>query len=129
MDDLHERCQRLQTLLQNIDPSINIEDLIGNGVDSTTRYGHDRKQSSGAESSGVATPEEEEGGNESDTEEDANPCRFEWHEGEPGKGGADGNALADGMAGLNIDSREVGYLGSCRANIYDGELLIEVAQI
>ncbi|CCX07894.1 Similar to Regulatory protein GAL4; acc. no. P04386 [Pyronema omphalodes CBS 100304] len=115
MDDLHERCQRLQTLLQNIDPSINIEDLIGNGVDSTTRYGHDRKQSSGAESSGVATPEEEEGGNESDTEEDANPCRFEWHEGEPGKGGADGNALADGMAGLNIDSREVGYLGRSSA--------------
>lgn len=110
MDDLHDRCTRLQELLQSLDPSIDIEDLIG-GVAPNPRYGHDRKQSSGAESSGVATPEEDPG--ESDNEEDMNPMKFEWHEGDPASNGADvtGSALADGMAGLNIDSREVGYLG------------------
>lgn len=111
MDDLHERCKRLQTLLQSIDPSMDVEELLGSTIPpATPRYGHDRTQSSGAESSGVATPEEEE--HESDTEEDMNPCKFEWHEGDPAKTDYTG-ALADGMAGLNIDSREVGYLGSC----------------
>lgn len=111
MDDLHDRCQRLQSLLQSIDPSIDVEDLLGDPASSNTRYGHERKQSSGAESSGVATPEEDPG--ESDNEEDMNPNKFEWHEGDPASIGSDGTgaALADGMAGLNIDSREVGYLG------------------
>jgi hypothetical protein len=81
MDDLHDRCQRLQSLLQSIDPSIDVEDLICGSLPSTTRYGHDRKQSSGAESSGVATPEEED--HDSDGEEDMNQCKFEWHEGNP----------------------------------------------
>jgi transcriptional regulatory protein GAL4 len=108
MDDLHDRCQRLQSLLQSIDPSIDVEDLVGGSLPSTTRYGHDRKQSAGAESSGVATPEE--GDHDSDGEEDMNQCKFEWYEGDPTDTGA---VLADGMAGLNIDSKEVGYLGQC----------------
>ncbi|KAI5856319.1 fungal-specific transcription factor domain-containing protein, partial [Tricharina praecox] len=112
MDDLHDRCQRLQSLLQSIDPSIDVEDLIGGSLPSTTRYGHDRKQSSGAESSGVTTPEEED--HDSDGEEDMNQCKFEWHEGNPTLNDA-GAALADGMAGLNIDSKEVGYLGRSSA--------------
>jgi hypothetical protein len=112
MDDLHERCKRLQAHLQSIDPSMDVEELLSSTIPSATpRYGHDRRQSSGAESSGVATPEEDE--HESDTEEDMNPCKFEWHEGDLAKtGDYTGAALADGMAGLNIDSREVGYLGS-----------------
>jgi hypothetical protein len=62
----------------------------------------------GNKSSGVAVPDEED--HDSDGEEDMDQCKFEWHEGNPTLNDA-GTALVDGMAGLNIDSKEVGYLG------------------
>jgi transcriptional regulatory protein GAL4 len=119
MDDLHDRCQRLESLLHSIDPSIDIEDLLGGNLTDISRLNnrggghHDRKLSSGAESSGITTPDEVEE-NESENDEDLNPCKFEWHEGrDSAQGGMSGPfALADGMASLNIDSRDVGYLGA-----------------
>lgn len=109
MDDLHDRCQRLEALLLQVDPSADIELQLGS--DNVTPYGHDRVPSTATTSSGITTPDEVEDG--SDTEEDMNPCKFEWHEGR----GAEShdpstiNTLTDGMASLNIDSRQVGYLG------------------
>jgi hypothetical protein len=72
MDDLHDRCQRLESLLQSLDPSIDLEDLLGGRISfsppininttivaasNVTRYGHDRSPSSGTESSGMASPD------------------------------------------------------------------------
>ncbi|KAI5776724.1 fungal-specific transcription factor domain-containing protein [Geopyxis carbonaria] len=113
MDDLHDRCQRLEALLLQVDPSAEIELQLGS--DNVTPHGHDRKHSTATTSSGITTPDEVE--DASDTEEDMNPCKFEWHEGRDAESHDPNivNTLTDGMASLNINSRQVGYLGRSSA--------------
>jgi hypothetical protein len=86
MDDLHDRCQRLQSLLQSIDPSIDVEDHIA--LDHVLR------------------PCRHTGGGTRFRRRGMNQCKFEWQDGNPTHNDA-GAALADGMAGLNIDSKVV----------------------
>lgn len=92
LDYLQARCAKLETLLRTLDPSIDIDTLLSSPDCNSSDDGD------------IAAEQYGDGDLEEMLPESENVCGFEWHEREI-------NELSDGMASLNVDSRDVGYLG------------------
>ncbi|KAH0604627.1 uncharacterized protein H6S33_006295 [Morchella sextelata] len=93
LDYLQARCAKLETLLRTLDPSIDIDTLLSSPDCNSSDDGD------------IAAEQYGDGDLEEMLPESENVCGFEWHEREI-------NELSDGMASLNVDSRDVGYLGT-----------------
>ncbi len=112
MDDLHERCQRLESIVRSLDPSLDIEELLREGHATVTSVVNHEPSSlqtyssgSSREASGLNSPEPE----TEPAEEEADPFQADGFECKECVERV--VSIADGMASLNIDSRDVGYLG------------------
>lgn len=104
LDHLQARCAMLERVLRVLDPTIDIEARISEGVSPISGFTSSLKSAEANSESGLEDEDEEETVPES-------ACDFEWHEGPRTDITDDITSLADGMAFLNVDSRDVGYLG------------------
>jgi hypothetical protein len=95
----------LERVLRVLDPTIDIEARISEGVSPMPEFTSALKSVEVNSESGLEDEDEE----EETVPESA--CDFEWHEGPRTDITDDIMGLADGMAFLNVDSRDVGYLG------------------
>lgn len=116
MDDLQSRCERLEAILCATNPSLDIKELLNDNnppftmptLQNIVQPGSDAHS---VASTGITTPDDNPGTPDSLDGVDltAKAHSFEWREVPASADEQD--KLADGMASLNLDSRDVGYLG------------------
>jgi hypothetical protein len=103
LDYLQLRCSKLENLIRTLYPSIDLDAHLSPGAPSVSLAASDPGQKNAPERS----DEEEE-----EVETVPESARgFEWHEGSEVEITNEIAGLSDGMVALNVDSRDMGYLG------------------
>ncbi|KAF4628358.1 hypothetical protein G7Y89_g9791 [Cudoniella acicularis] len=98
LDAAEQKCQKLTSLLKSLNPDVDIEALLKNGVASTSSQPPNNPSPKSPQQVDEASP--------------GSSHEYEWHEAPLSNDDEQVHSLRDGMALLSTDTSESGYLGS-----------------